>query len=54
VRGNHEDMMIDWSVNKNYLDSLWLLNGGQKTIDSPVNTIFVPSGIFLINFSNVL
>jgi len=32
VRGNHEQMMIDWSGH--YTDMLWLGNGGQECLNS--------------------
>lgn len=35
VKGNHEQMMIDWIANGcNYNDMLWLGNGGLETLDS--------------------
>lgn len=34
VKGNHEEMMVDWSIRKNIGDSLWLLNGGDRALDS--------------------
>lgn len=34
VTGNHEEMMVDWSINKDFKNDLWLQNGGQETLDS--------------------
>ena len=35
VRGNHEDMMIEWNLHgRRYTNQMWLGNGGYITLDS--------------------
>lgn len=35
VKGNHEEMMVDWEITgRRYSNQLWLGNGGLETLDS--------------------
>src|SRR5258706_1787004 len=35
IKGNHEDMMIDFALNtKLYEEGMWFMNGGDKTVKS--------------------
>lgn len=41
IKGNHEQMMLDYYDNKEFLKGLWLRNGGIKTRESYANVDLV-------------